>query len=295
MKAIQNRALKVLVLSGGGIFGMVPCHFLRGVDDGDFDRIDVVAGTSIGGILALCYASGLGTEETHRLFREAAPQIFRKSLLRKLTPGKTLYSSRGIEKFLKTALPARVKDCPGKFIVPAMDFRKRSLVIFQNFDESYLDYDLWKIGRSTSAAPIFFEPFSENILIDGGIVENVPVGITYSVLQKHLNVSRENIDVLVMGTGTNLPNDDLTLRQVRRFSLVRWAVELLPIVTTKANEMLSITMGKNLGFRSFRYFNPTTIHGSLDDIGQIVDGSLEDSCEIYDSIFKKEWNMFLDE
>lgn len=272
---------------------MIPCHFLSLVDDDDFEKIDIIAGTSIGGILALCYATEFGVEKTRKLFKEAAPQIFKPNVFRRFLPGKSLYSTREIESFLRKALPGKVRDCPKKFIVPCMNFRKKSLVVFQNFDESYSDYDLWKIGRSTSAAPIFFEPFSENILIDGGIVENVPIGIMFSVLQKHLNVPKEQIDVFVLGTGTNQPNDDLTLKKVKRFSLVRWAMELLPIITTEANEMLSIIVGKNLGFRTFQHFNPVTIQGRLDDASQIQDGTLEESCEIYNSIFLQEWKKFL--
>lgn len=284
--------MKVLILSGGGIFGFVPCHFLNLVDDVDLEKIDVIAGTSIGGILALCYASDLGVQKTYELFKTAAPEIFRKNWLRVLFTS-SLYSSKGIEKFLQQALPGKVRDCRKKFIVPAMDFRKRALVVFQNFDESYLEYDLWKIGRSTSAAPMFFEPYSENVLVDGGIVENVPVGISYTVLQKYLNVPKNEIDVLVLGTGSNLPNDDLTLKQIRRFSLIRWAIEILPVIATKANEMLSVAIGENLGFRSFQYFNPTTIHGRLDDASQVTNGSLEESCELYDSLFLRDWKKFL--
>ena len=290
---MSNNPLKVLVLSGGGIFGMIPCHFLSLIEDEDFDKIDVIAGTSIGGILALCYASELGVEKTRRLFKEAAPKIFKRNIFRRLMPGKTLYSSKQIESFLQKNLPGKVKDCPKKFVVPCMNFRKKSLVIFQNLDESYSDYDLWKIGRSTSAAPIFFEPFSESILIDGGIIENVPIGIMFSMIQKHLGIAQNKIDVFVLGSGMNHPDDDITLKKVKRFSLVRWAVELLPIIATEANEMLSIIVGKNLGFRNFQYFNPVTIQGRLDDASQIEDGTLEEGCEIYNSIFLQEWKKFL--
>ena len=169
---MRSRRLKVLVISGGGVFGMIPCHFLSIAGDSDPAKLDVIAGTSAGGILALCYASGRGTRETRKLFREAVPAIFKKSWLRRLLPGRSLYSSSGIESFLRQALPGKVRDCPRRFIVPSLNFRRKAPVIFHNFDGSYLDYELWKIGRSTSAAPIFFEPFSENILIDGGIIES---------------------------------------------------------------------------------------------------------------------------
>lgn len=290
---MENRRLKVLVIAGGGIFGIIPSHFLSLAGMEDMAKINVFAGTSVGGILALCYAAGKEPKDTVEQFKKAVPLIFRKDWIRRLLPRHSFYSSKGIEQFLKEALPGKVEKCPKKFVVPCMNFRKKTPVIFQNFDTSFHDYDLWKIGRSTSAAPIFFEPFSENILIDGGLIENVPIGIMYSTLQKHLQTPKKELDVFVLGTGVNYPDDDITLKKAKRFSLIRWAGELLPIITTQANEMLSITMGENLGFGSFHYFNPVTIGGGLDDAGQVEDGSLEESCEIYNSIFLKEWNSFL--
>lgn len=292
---MPEKILKVLVISGGGVFGIIPSHFLSLTKPEDFEKVDAIAGTSVGGILSLCYASGKTGKETKDLFKEAVPHIFKRNWLRRLLPRRSMYSSTEIEKFLKNAIPGTAKDCPKKFIVPCMNFKKKKPVIFHNFNNSYSNYPLWKIGRSTSAAPTYFEPFSENILIDGGIIENVPIGTMFSVLWKYLKVDKHQLDVFVVGTGTNYPNDDISLKKVKRYTLIQWALELLPVLTTKANEMLSITMGENFGFRSFHYFNPVTINGALDDVEQVQDGSLEEACEIYNSQFLCEWEKFLNQ
>ena len=289
----MSKRYKVLILSGGGVFGLIPSHFMSLVPYEELEKIDFIAGTSVGGILALCYASGKTPRDTKELFKEAVPQIFKKNWIRQIMPFHSLYSSKGIEHFLQDALRGTVRNCRKKFIVPCMDFRKKVPLVFHNLDNSFDHYELWKIGRSTSAAPIYFEPFSENVLIDGGIIENVPVGITFTALQSYLNIPKEQIDVFVIGTGTNYPDDDFTLQKAKRYSCLKWALELLPVLATEANEMLSINIGENLGFGSFHYYNPVTTTGQLDDATQVSSGKLEESCEIYNSLFRKSWKKFL--
>jgi len=64
----------------------------------------------------------------------------------------------------------------------------------------------WKIARSTSAAPMFYPPFSENILIDGGILENIPIITTASMICKYCGKKPSDLDVFVIGTGTTDKN-----------------------------------------------------------------------------------------
>lgn len=55
---MSEKKLKVLIISGGGVYGLIPAYFLHQIDIVSYlPQIDVISGTSIGGILALYLAS----------------------------------------------------------------------------------------------------------------------------------------------------------------------------------------------------------------------------------------------
>jgi patatin-like phospholipase/acyl hydrolase len=87
-----------------------------------------------------------------------------------INPFTSKYCVDNLEASLKKILPIKVSECQKNFVVPSFSLKSVSPVIFHNFDESYNHMKIWKIARSTSAAPMFYLPFSENILIDGGIL-----------------------------------------------------------------------------------------------------------------------------
>lgn len=153
--------------------------------------------------------------------------------------------------------------------------------------------DLWKIARATSAAPLYFPPYSENILIDGGILENIPIITTATMIKRYLNISHTELDVFVIGTGKKDIDMSKTIKQVNKYTHLDWAKKLLPIITTGGNEMMSNFWGQYIGFHSFNMFNPIIIDGKMDDAEVIKSGRLEDKCDIYLSKFKKEWNKFI--
>ena len=53
----------------------------------------------------------------------------------------------------------------------------------------------------------------------------------------------------------------------------------MSIILTDGNEMMSKLWGENMGFNSFRIFNPVVIDGKMDDIDNI--NLIEEKCEIY--------------
>ena len=59
----MDKKHKVLVLAGGGIFGIIVAKFLSFINDNFIDKIDTLSGCSIGGILANAYASGANTTD----------------------------------------------------------------------------------------------------------------------------------------------------------------------------------------------------------------------------------------
>ena len=52
----NNKRYKIIINAGGGLFGYVITYLMSHLDFDLYSKIDVVSGSSIGGILSLLYA-----------------------------------------------------------------------------------------------------------------------------------------------------------------------------------------------------------------------------------------------
>ncbi len=285
---MPDRRIKVAVIAGGGVYGVIPCSFLKCVD---VSGVDVFGGTSIGGILSLHLAEFGDAGKLYEDFKSNIGSIFERSVMNRFNPFSPKYGAEGIESALQGIFKSTVEHCRGKFVVPALNFKNVSPVVFHNFDSEYWHMDLWKIARATSAAPMYFPPYSENILIDGGILENLPVITTAAMTCKHLGVLPRDLDVFAVGTGMVDQDTSRTNEEVSHYSRLDWAKNLFPILATGGNEMMSELWGGHMGFASFEYFNPVAIDGIMDNVGKI--DSIEEKCDLYKGRFVNAWNRFI--
>lgn len=281
--------VKALVIAGGGVYGTIPCAFLRSV--GSVSCVDVFGGTSIGGILSLHLAKYGDPCRLYDDFKSNVSRFFTRTVSNMFSPFRSKYSAEGVEEALREIFDGNASECPGRFVVPALNFKNVRPVIFHNFGNEYGHVELWKIARATSAAPVYFPPFSENILIDGGILENLPVMTTVAMIRKHYGVRLSDIDVLAVGTGVLDQNTSRTNREVSRYSRLDWARNLFPILTTGGNAMMSELWGGSMGFGSFECFNPVAIDGVMDNVAGVP--SIEEKCEIYRGEFLSAWERFV--
>ena len=63
-----------IALSGGGIRGIAHAGVLKALEENNI-KIDVIGGTSAGGMVASLYAMGIEPEEIHILFKKHAKEI----------------------------------------------------------------------------------------------------------------------------------------------------------------------------------------------------------------------------
>ena len=83
--------MKVLAIDGGGIRGLIPALVLAEIEERTgrriADMVDLIAGTSTGGIIACALAkpSPMPASEIARLYEEDGPEIFSRSLLKRIT------------------------------------------------------------------------------------------------------------------------------------------------------------------------------------------------------------------
>jgi len=307
----NGKTLKVLITCGGGIFGVITAYMLNCLDDKyrkHFnDYIDIYAGTSIGAINALFIALHNDSEKLVEAYKEGAKEIFRKSFFRTLNPFKnSKYSSEGIDNFLKKYFDKNIAlfDLKERIIIPTVDFKEEEPFIISNFDKKNLLKNLpcWLACASASAAPTYFPPrdwLGRYILIDGGVIENMPIVTTLTAIKDKFNVNYNQIDVLVVGTGCKIPPKERKIEDVKRFWVWNWLKDFLLPFTTISNEMCSTFWGGKFDLHFYEVFNPVDVTGKMDDISQFYpskkypEGKLHILAERYFDDFREVWEKFI--
>ena len=191
-----------LVLSGGGARGMAHAGVLEVLDDLHL-HVDAIAGTSMGAVVGGLYASGMSGREIEKLLtsvdwqdafrdrparaelgfrRKQEEHDFLVSLPlgvqgRKLQIPTGLVQGEKLTQLLRRAtLPAatvtRFDELPIPFRAVATDLESGATVVMDSGD-------LTTALRASMSAPGVFAPVERDgrLLVDGGLVENLPVDV----------------------------------------------------------------------------------------------------------------------
>jgi len=182
---------RILSLDGGGIRGLlttIMLERLESINPNWLEKVDLLAGTSTGGIIALGLAKGLTPTQLRELYEQKGSKIFDDSWMDDLKDIGGLAGADYDNKNLKEELDkifgdTKLRSLQKKVLIPAFDLdneskneKKRSWSpkFFHNFSGS--DTDGGKLAREvalcTSAAPTYFPSFDG--YIDGGVVANNP-------------------------------------------------------------------------------------------------------------------------
>ncbi len=162
-----------LALGGGGARGLAHIGVLK-VLQRERIPIDVITGTSMGGIVGALFAVGKSTEEmeTEALKRGDIGQIFKLIDLRLIGSG--LLGGKRIKKLLAEMLGAETTfaDLRVPFAVVSSDYTSGREVVLK--EGKVVD-----AVRATMSVPGVFEPVELNNcqLLDGGVLNNVPVDV----------------------------------------------------------------------------------------------------------------------
>ncbi|GHV06603.1 hypothetical protein FACS189485_15400 [Spirochaetia bacterium] len=214
--AIQTDCFHILALSGGGFKGLFTATVLEELEN-DFGhpiakKFDLIAGTSIGGIIALALALEIPAKEIKAVFIENGEKIFSryKNIFHYLSNGYFLYSKYeniGLRECLKTLFgDKKIGGLKHRIIVPTVNYTKGSpQVLKTRHHKSFkkdIRWDLVDAAQATSAAPYYFPFFrnTEGDFIDGGIAANHPGLFAVIEAQQFLDIPLNNIYQLHIGT-----------------------------------------------------------------------------------------------
>lgn len=209
---------KILTFDGGGIRGVSQARLLQRIEQAWGRRLnpDLIAGTSIGGVVAAAYdqMTPVGMVE---FFRREGPKVFAEdSFFDDVDDLWDLQGARYSNKPLKRALTGlfggrTLAEVPRKIMITSFSLRHPEgfwqPVVFHNFtgqaSESSRDLSIVQACMRTTAAPTYFPVYEKHC--DGGVWGNNP-SCSALALACDEYVGRQILgqcSVLSIGTGRN--------------------------------------------------------------------------------------------
>ena len=293
----ENKYVSILSLDGGGFRGLMEAYWLDHLENVTkrpiYQMFDLIAGTSIGGILAMATTIPshqndkipvLSTKDMIDLFVNNGEKIFPQRKKYNVI-GKTYDSDKNIlwsrypEAPLEEMLVSyfgnrRLRSALTNIIVTSMTTEQRPF-LFSSFDGQTQDYMVFEAARATSAAPSYFEAFplilpgtkSKKYLVDGGMWQNNPAKLACEQAlkwgyQQDLRFSQDHMIMLSLGTG-QMPIHIQPTNAGFSNTLFPALESFMNIPSEGIHESLESMLGKN-----YRRINPNINKNiELDSIG----------------------------
>lgn len=215
----------ILSLDGGGIRGAASSRFLEHVentlkrdhDTGLRDCVDFYAGTSTGGIIALCLATtDMSVSDIAALYNEkTAAEIFaeNRGLFEWDGVNAPKYEGKGKTGVLRDNMgSAKIRDVPDGKHVLAISYalEQRKPEVFKSTKDIHRELYAYQVADASSAAPTYFPTRDMEVggedeqlwLVDGGVIANNPTMCAIAEA-KHAwgDISIDDMRVLSIGTG----------------------------------------------------------------------------------------------
>lgn len=218
-------SFQILSLSGGGYLGLYSAAVLAELEAAAgcpiAESFDLIAGTSVGGIIALGLAAGAPAATIRDAFLEHGADIFsdrpppRTGISEKLE----LLSNANSAKYRQRPLRDTVEAIVGaektmgelgtRVIIPAVNLTKGQPQVFKTAHHSTFVRD-WKlkivdVALATSAAPTYFpiHRIGGEMFADGGLYANSPDQLALHEAEHFLEQASGEIRMLSIGTTTS--------------------------------------------------------------------------------------------
>lgn len=212
---------RILSLDGGGLRGLVTTVLLErltALHPDLLERVDLLAGASIGGMLALGLAADIPVSDFRQAFLQQGPAILLDSVRPPDVGYLACYDNYNLRRFLQGMFgERRLGDLRRRVLVTAYELdarpqlpgqlRRSKPKVFHNFDDQSADPEqlLVDVALATGAVPAVF-PIHHGY-VDGGVFAAHPgMCAVAQAIDRH--TGRRQLDELVMlsiGTGRS-PN-----------------------------------------------------------------------------------------
>jgi uncharacterized protein len=215
--------MRILSLAGGGYLGLFTAVVLAELEARLGEplgrRFDLIAGTSVGGILAVSLAFELPMQSIVDIFVRRGSQVFSPRALPTGTLGRVLdlgrsvlgpkYDGEALRQALLDALGTRtLAEARHSIVVPAVNVTRSLTKVFKTphvaasrGDERLRAVD---VAMATSAAPAYFPAvrIGDALYADGGMFAVAPDLVALHEAEHFMKVSASRVRMLSLGTAT---------------------------------------------------------------------------------------------
>jgi predicted acylesterase/phospholipase RssA len=236
--------VKALAIDGGGIRGLIPALVLAEIEQRTgrpiATMVDLIAGTSTGGIIACALARPhpMAASRIAEVYTVDGPKIFERRLVKEISSGAGYlderYDAGALVASLRNHLgEATLDEATIPLLITAYDLQARAALILRE------GYSMVDAAHATSAAPTYFEPvkLGARTLIDGGVFAINPAVFAWA---------EGDIDFLLsLGTGEHtrpLPYDT-----VRDWGKLEWAEPIIDVVFDGGADAVDLQLSKLAG------------------------------------------------
>jgi predicted acylesterase/phospholipase RssA len=220
--AIENE-YRILTLSGGGYLGVYTATLLAALEECVGEplgrRFDMIAGTSVGGILAIGLGYELPMRQMLELFLERGSQVFSPRALPRGAVSRLIDLTRSVmgPKYDGSALRAALTEYFGDarldqalhdLVIPSVNVTRCQTKVFKTphgeasrGDEGVRAVD---VAMATCAAPAYFPSVAigGHLFADGGLFSVAPDQVALHEAEHFLGINAHNVRMLSLGTGT---------------------------------------------------------------------------------------------
>ncbi len=261
----------ILSLDGGGLRGLITVILLQRLNaesglKGWIDHIDLVAGTSTGGLLALAIAKGLDLQTLRDLYQDKGAKIFDDSWFDDVVDLGSIigaqYSNRNLTRELIHIIgDTTLSELPGHVLVTTFDLdnedpdpQKRTWKpkLFHNIPGSDDDSNTlaYKVALYTSAAPTYFPAVDG--YVDGGVFANNPSMCALAQSQDPRNTQCPPLsEVVLLSVGTGTPLTYIKGKNLD-WGMAQWAKPLISVMMDGVNGIADYQCKRMLGSRYHR-------------------------------------------